>query len=221
MLRSVARLRRIAAGTSLKRLFINTTSAASMAISVPAPMAMPISARVNAGASFMPSPTIATLPLLCRDRITASLPSGRTPAMTSFTPACLPMAFAVRSLSPVSMTTSMPMFCSSCTAWGLSSLMTSATAMIPASLPSLLKNSGVLPCSASCSACLSISLGISATLPISRLLPPWTAEPFHVPDKPFPGRAWKSVTSSADSPSSSARCTIAFASGCSLFFSSA
>ena len=41
MFRRVARLSRMAAGTSLKRLFISTTSAASMATSVPAPMAMP------------------------------------------------------------------------------------------------------------------------------------------------------------------------------------
>ena len=40
-----------------------------------------------AGASLMPSPTIATLPCFCRLRMTLSLPSGRTPAMTSSTPA--------------------------------------------------------------------------------------------------------------------------------------
>ena len=43
-------------------LFISTTSAASMATSAPAPMAMPVSARVRAGASLMPSPTMATCP---------------------------------------------------------------------------------------------------------------------------------------------------------------
>ena len=45
----VARLSRIAAGTSLNLLFIKTTSAASMATSVPAPIAIPISALVSAG----------------------------------------------------------------------------------------------------------------------------------------------------------------------------
>ena len=149
MLRSVARLKRIAAGTSLNRLFIRTTLAASIAISVPAPMAIPISARVRAGASLMPSPTMATLPCSFKERMTLSLPSGSTPAMTSSTPACAPMAFAVRSLSPVSITTRMPMFCSSFTARGLSSLMTSATAIIPRSFPSRLKYSGVFPASAS------------------------------------------------------------------------
>ena len=151
MLRSVARLRRMAAGTSLRRLFISTTSAASSATSAPAPMAMPTSARVSAGASLMPSPTIATLPRSRRRRISASLPSGSTPAITRSTPAAAPMARAVRSLSPVSMTTSMPIFRSSRTACGLSGLMTSATAMTPRSLPFSLNSSGVLPSSASAS----------------------------------------------------------------------
>ena len=87
MFRRVARLKRMAAGTSLKRLFISTTSAASMAISVPAPMAIPMSALVRAGASLMPSPTMATLPFSFRARMTLSFPSGSTPAMTSSTPA--------------------------------------------------------------------------------------------------------------------------------------
>ena len=153
MLRSVALLRRIAAATSVSLLFISTTSALSMATSVPAPMAMPISALVRAGASLMPSPTMATFPRCCSLRITLSFPSGRTPAITASTPASFPMAPAVRSLSPVSMTTSIPMFCSCRTASAESSLITSATAMIPARLPSSAKNSGVFPCAASRSLC--------------------------------------------------------------------
>ena len=47
-----------------------------MAMSVPAPMAIPTFALVSAGASFMPSPTIPTLPFLDSFLITASLPSG-------------------------------------------------------------------------------------------------------------------------------------------------
>ena len=82
MLRIVARLRRMAAVTSRRRLFITTTSAASMATSVPAPMATPTSATVRAGASLMPSPTMAALPRAFRLRITSALPSGRTPATT-------------------------------------------------------------------------------------------------------------------------------------------
>ena len=110
MLRRVARLIRIAAGTSESWLFIRTISAASMAISVPAPMAIPISALVRAGASLIPSPTMATLPFSFRERMTLSFPSGRTPAITWSTPACAPMALAVRLLSPVSITTWIPIF---------------------------------------------------------------------------------------------------------------
>ena len=128
-----------------------------MATSVPAPMAIPISALVNAGASLIPSPTIATLPYCCNFRITLSLPSGSTPAITSSTPACAPMALAVLSLSPVSITTRMPIFRSSLTACLLSSFMVSATAIIPANLPFSEKNIGVFPCSANASDCFSKS----------------------------------------------------------------
>ena len=215
----MARLRRMAAGTSSRRLFMSTTSAASMATSVPAPMAMPVSARVRAGASLMPSPTMATLPCSFRRRITASLPSGRTPAMTSSTPACAPMAFAVRSLSPVSMTTRMPMPCSSRTACGLSGLMMSATAITPRSLPLRQKNSGVLPCSASRAARSCVSCGIAARLCAKARLPPASFCPSSSAVRPLPGSARKFVTSGASIPA--ARRTTARASGCSLRCSSA
>ena len=100
----------MAAGTSRSVLFISTTSAASMATSAPAPMAMPVSARgeggciVDAVADHGDQARIS-----CSSRMTASLPPGSTPATTSSTPASLPMAAAVRALSPVSMTTRMPM----------------------------------------------------------------------------------------------------------------
>ena len=134
MVLSVALLRRIAAGTSLSLLFIKTTSAASMAISAPAPIAIPTSAEVRAGASFMPSPTITTLPCFLRFLITLSLPSGRTPAMTSLMPALFAIAFAVFSLSPVSITVRMPISLSSAQAASLSSFITSQTAIKPKSL---------------------------------------------------------------------------------------
>ena len=130
-------------------------------MSVPAPMAIPTSALVSAGASLIPSPTIAVLPCFFKSRTTASFPSGSTPAITSSTPACFPIAFAVRSLSPVSMTTWIPIFCSSRIARGLSSFITSATAMIPINLSSLAKNKGVFPSSASSCACSFISSLIS------------------------------------------------------------
>ena len=143
-----------------------------MATSVPAPMAIPVSARVSAGASLIPSPTMATLPHFCSSRITDSFPSGRTPAITLSTPAWLPMALAVLSLSPVSMTTSMPIFCISLTAWAESSLMTSATAIMPVSFPSLSKNRGVFPCTARSRAFARMVSGISVRPEINFSDPP-------------------------------------------------
>ena len=60
MFRSTARERSMAAGMSSRLLFIGTTSADSMAMSVPAPMARPTSACASAGASLTPSPTMDT-----------------------------------------------------------------------------------------------------------------------------------------------------------------
>ena len=147
--RIVARLNRIAAETSVSLFFITTISAASIATSAPAPIAMPVSAEVSAGASLIPSPTMMTLPRFFRSLIFFDLPSGRTPAMTSSTPACRPMAPAVRSLSPVSIYTFMPMPFSSFTAAAESFFIVSATAMMPMNLPPLANSRGVFPSSES------------------------------------------------------------------------
>src|SRR5215470_9285785 len=67
ILRTLARLSRTACATSAGSDFINTTPADCMATSVPAPIAIPISACARAGASLTPSPTIAvTCPSRCR-----------------------------------------------------------------------------------------------------------------------------------------------------------
>ena len=57
MLPMVARDSPMAVGTPCRLPDISTTSAASMATSVPVPMATPTSACASAGASLMPSPT--------------------------------------------------------------------------------------------------------------------------------------------------------------------
>ena len=183
-------------------------------------MAIPISARVSAGASLIPSPTMMTFPFSCNARTSASLPSGRTPAMTSSTPAAFPIAFAVRSLSPVSMTTFMPRDLSSRMAFGLSSLITSATAMIPKSFPSAAKKTQVFPSSERTSAFAVTPSGTSAAWRMNERLPPETLSVPREASSPLPGSALKSVTSSALIPCSSAFRKIAFASGCSLFLSS-
>ncbi len=67
--RTVAFERKTARRTSAGSERIKTTSAVSTATSVPAPIAIPMSAWARAGASFTPSPTIATnLPSCCSAR---------------------------------------------------------------------------------------------------------------------------------------------------------
>jgi hypothetical protein len=57
MVISVRLLSSIACGILFRSPRINVISAASMATSVPVPIAMPMSACASAGASLMPSPT--------------------------------------------------------------------------------------------------------------------------------------------------------------------
>ena len=65
-------------GTSRGSERIRTTSAVSIATSVPAPIAMPRSAWASAGASLTPSPTIATrLPAACSSATLAALSAGQ------------------------------------------------------------------------------------------------------------------------------------------------
>lgn len=74
----------------------------SRATSVPAPMAMPMSAWASAGASFIPSPTIATTcPFFWNLRISSAFLSGITLASTLSMPTRVAIACAVLSLSPV------------------------------------------------------------------------------------------------------------------------
>ena len=97
------------------------TPALSMATSVPVPMAMPTSAWASAGASLMPSPTIATtaalgLELLDRRRPSARAAPRRRPRRCRGSPAT---ASAVVRLSPVSMTTPQALACSAAIASGV------------------------------------------------------------------------------------------------------
>ena len=126
-------------------LLTSTTSAASRATSVPAPIAMPTFALVRAGASLMPSPTIAVRPWVISSRMTSSFPSGRTSATTSSTPTSDAMASAVFFLSPVSITVLIPSSLNCLIASTLSSLTESARAISPSSLPPFSKSTEVFP----------------------------------------------------------------------------
>ena len=84
MTRIVARDSAIADATSRGSPPTSVTSDASIATSAPVPMATPRSARASAGASLMPSPTIATRPPLGLQPLRSSRPCrpGSTSAIT-------------------------------------------------------------------------------------------------------------------------------------------
>ena len=80
-------------------------SDASIAASVPVPMASPRSAWASAAASLTPSPTMATtLPSACSRLTTSTLSAGSTSAITSSMPTSAATVRATASLSPVSST---------------------------------------------------------------------------------------------------------------------
>ncbi len=155
-MRIVLRARRSALPAPFKLPFTSTASALSMAISVPFPIANPMSASLSAGASLIPSPTIITARRarfgspafsrisLCTD---LSLSSGSTSAYTQLLeiPASSAMYSAQERLSPVSMTTFPHSAFSSLTASLLPSFRVSASAKSASVFLLSAKNSTVFP----------------------------------------------------------------------------
>ena len=87
----------------------STILPASLAACVPLFIATPTFACANAGASFVPSPIIATnLPDCCSLRMYSILSSGFASAIKSSTPAFSAMYLAVKGLSPVTITVFTP-----------------------------------------------------------------------------------------------------------------
>ena len=140
-----------------KSSFMMSTSAASMAMSVPAaPMAKPISACASAGASLMPSPVMAVTPYwLCRAKMACSLSSGSKLPRASSMPAWAATALAVAWLSPVSMTVRTPKSCSCASAVCELALMRSATANSASTWVSLASKLRVRPCASRLCNCAS------------------------------------------------------------------
>ena len=123
--------------------------AASLAADVPLFIASPTSAWASAGASFVPSPVIASRwPSACCSRMNAIFCSGVACAMKSSTPASLAMVAAVRGLSPVIITVRMPILRNSANRSTRPSLTVSLSSMTPRIRPSLSRTSGVAPRSA-------------------------------------------------------------------------
>src|SRR6266508_1592436 len=148
-------------------------SLASMATSVPLPMAIPRAAWTSAGASLTPSPTIATvLPWACRRAISPTLSAGMTSASARSMPTLAAIAAAVVWLSPVSMATSRPMACSRATCSAAPGLSVSATASTPRTSPSQPAHTTVLPCRSSRSAAASNPSGTPSPASVASLRRP-------------------------------------------------
>ena len=143
---------------------------------------MPTSDLARAGASFIPSPTIATLLFSPWSLFTSfSLSSGITSDMAMSIPTCFLIASAVCLLSPVSMTTFTPIAFIASTACLLVAFIVSATAMIPSTFSLSATIRGVLPSLESLSTSDSelfratLRVFISFKLPILILEPSTTA----------------------------------------------
>ena len=113
------------------------------------------------------------------------------------------------------MITRKPCACSSLIACAVDSLIGSATATIPASVPSTATNIAVLPSVRRVSALASASAVSKSISFIIAELPSATARPPTLPRTPFPVTASKSVASWRIAPCASAPSTMASASGCS------
>ena len=134
-------------------------------------------------------------------------------------PTCLAIALAVRALSPVIITTSIPIFCKASTPALAESLTVSATAINPVSLPSTASTITVFPCSPSFARGRLARLIFISSLSIIFIFPNTTLCLPTSPSTPCPAIALNLVTGSNTKFSSSAFFTIASAKECSDPFS--
>ena len=148
--------------------------------------------------------------------MTAALPAGSVPAMTSSMPASAATARAVASLSPVSRIGCSPSARSSATAAAAESLTVSATAIAPRAAPSQPTSTAVRP---ACShrrhwpaSSPSTAIPCSAS---SRARPMTISRPSTVPRAPSPGSARNAPARGSGPHSSLAAALIAVATECS------
>mmetsp|Transcript_10714 Transcript_10714/g.44942 ORF Transcript_10714/g.44942 Transcript_10714/m.44942 type:complete len:360 (+) Transcript_10714:382-1461(+) len=184
-----------------------------MAISVPAPIAIPTSAAASAGASLIPSPTMATTGTTRRatvltapvsvfftggalsSSIFAAFPAGDTSACTDTIPHSAAIARAVCQLSPVTKCDSTPMRLSAATTPAASGRMGSVMASAPTT--SLFIATSTHVCASLCTrptwAATSLGTSISASSSIFRF-PTTTSTPSTRHRSPSPGTISTSET---------------------------
>ena len=194
--------------------------AACIATSVPLDIAIPISAAANAGASLMPSPTIATKPWARFNCATIlALSSGNTCAYTWLIPSWLPTLVALPWLSPEIMTVSISWFCNRFIAEMAVGFSTSPNANIPSKVDAAddMANHEILsPCASSDSEATFNATQSTPNSSIKRALPKYKRWSPTKPTKPLPGKACSSSTGCSNKPLACAALTTALASGCSL-----
>mmetsp|Transcript_60209 Transcript_60209/g.138123 ORF Transcript_60209/g.138123 Transcript_60209/m.138123 type:complete len:351 (+) Transcript_60209:895-1947(+) len=212
-----ARARWRAVETPVRLPLSSTTSAVSIATSVPPPMATPTSACASAGASLMPSPIIAThAPDRCSSCTFSALSAGLVSARTFVTPSCFAICRVVRALSPETIHTARPQESSRASTAAASGLSSSESAIIPPSAPEMERSTTVCPWSSrgvtlrSCSA--------ESLMPCrsshSRF-PSTTTESFNLQERPCPAHAWKAAGSHSVSELAFACAWMALPIGCS------
>ena len=144
-----------------------------------------------------------------------ALSSGSTSARISSIPSCAPIAFAVRSLSPVAMMMRNPSIRNALSASRVVSLTGSATLTSPATASSSTTNITVSPASLRALAFTARSPPSNPMSEIRARLPRATDLPSTFPFTPLPVTASKSVASVMLTFRSTVPRTIASASGCS------
>ena len=183
---------------------------------MPLPIAIPTSAVARAGASLIPSPTIATTrPSSRRLRTTRAFSSGETRADTRSIPTSPATLCAAASSSPVSIITSTPPPRSRPTAPRASARSTSDTPNTPAAAPSITTTTGVAP---SPTARPRYASTRSRPTPASAAKdgdPTSTRRPATEAEAPRPGCATKCCACGHRTPHSDAYRTMARAAGCS------
>ena len=198
---------------------ISVIPAALIATSVPVAIAMPMSAEASAGASLIPSPTMATTFPLRNSAIFRALSAGSSPANASSTPTRRATACAAPSLSPVSITVRTPSRRKPATAAAAPGFGSSPNATTPnrrAGGPMSASQDTVLPAAARS---VAVAANGDRSMRASRSncpVPNSSRRPCTVPSTPRPGSARKSLTVAMGSSSSAACARNAAASGCSL-----
>ena len=174
-------------------------------------MANPMRARESAGASLMPSPTIAVGASFSKASTVDNFCSGRSSALmlASASPTRCPIVSAARRLSPVSSHGVNPAFFIAAMASTAPSFNVSATAKTPTTPNISLTATAVSPAACAFSNAVSTAGTASFFSRSHRRLVSRTREPFTRPSVPYPGSALKFFTTDVSVPRASAATVIA------------